>query len=253
MYEEIKDITDNVEYTKKHDDYLNSKKAYESALEQQANIKEQIADCYEQVTEYEEKIADTNAKLEINQLEGQQAYDTAVTSGELAARVRETELEKLMKEVESAQENMEECQECLQQFEDFVGDGKIYALESGIVTEIGYEEGDDLVTSGTIISYITAEDMKISVDVSQEDIVVLNVGDKVDIVFSAYEDEVYEGAISSIKTTSTSEYAAIVSYEVVIELKGDTSKLYGGMTADVTFVTEKKEDVVYVSFFKTIN
>ncbi len=247
LYEEIKDITDNVEYAKKHDDYLNAKKSYESALEQQANIKEQIADCYEQITEYEEKIADTNAKLEINRLGGQQAYDAAVTGGELAASVRETELEKLMTEVESAQENMEESQERLQKFEAFVGDGKVYALESGIVTEIGYEEGDDLVAYGTIISYTTAEDMKISVDVSQEDIVVLKVGDKVDIVFSAYEEELYEGIISSIKTTSTSDYAATVSYEVVIDLKGDTSKLYGGMTADVTFVTEKKEDVVYVS------
>ncbi|MBR3770642.1 MAG: HlyD family efflux transporter periplasmic adaptor subunit, partial [Clostridium sp.] len=135
----------------------------------------------------------------------------------------------------------------LSEFEAFVGDGKIYASESGIVTEIGYEEGDDLLTSGNIVSYTTAEDMKISVDVSQEDIVVLTVGDVVDIVFSAYEDEMYEGVISSIKTTATSGYAATVSYEVVIDLKGDTSKLYGGMTADVTFVTEKKEDVVYVS------
>ena len=247
LYEEIKDMTDNVEYAKKHDDYLNAKKSYENALQQQADIKEQIADCYEKISEYEEKIANTNAKLEVDMMEGQQEYESAVTTGALAASVRETELEKLMAEVESAQETVEEAKERLSEFEAFVGDGKVYASESGIVTEIGYEEGDDLVTSGEIISYTTAEDMKISVDVSQEDIVLLTVGDVVDIAFSAYDNEMYEGVISSIKTTATSDYAVTVSYEVVIDLKGYTSKLYGGMTADVTFVTEKKEDVVYVS------
>ena len=247
LHEKIKDMDDNVEYAKIHDDYLNAKKTYENAVKQQAEIKEQIADTYEKIKEYEVKITDTQVKAEINYMEGQQEYDTAVTTGELAASIRDTELEKLMTEVEGAQEDLEECRERLSEFEAFVGDGKIYAMESGIVTEIGYEEGDDLVEAGTIISYTTAEDMKISVDVSQEDIVNLTVGDVVDIVFSAYEEETYEGVISSIKTTATSEYAATVSYEVVIDLKGDTSKLYGGMTADVTFVTEKKKDVVYVS------
>ncbi|MBR3601589.1 MAG: hypothetical protein IKL49_04635, partial [Lachnospiraceae bacterium] len=79
LYEEIKVIRDVVEYAKKHDDYLNAKKTYENALQQQADIKEQIEDSYEKIAEYEQKIADTNSKLEINTMEGQQEYDSAVT------------------------------------------------------------------------------------------------------------------------------------------------------------------------------
>lgn len=244
---EIKESEDNVEYAKLHDDYLSARDSYESALERQASIKEQIAKAKEEMAEYEEKIADTGNKVEIDQLEGQQTYETTITEGELAASIRENEMEKLMTEVESAQEELEDSERILSEFEAFVGDGKVYAQEAGIITEIGYEEGDDLVSKGTIVSYTTATDMQISVDVSQEDIVDLEVGDAVEVVFAAYEEETYEGMISSIMTTSTSEYAATVSYEVVIDLKSDTSKLYGGMTADVTFVTEKKEDVVYVS------
>ena len=132
LHEKIKDITDNVEYAKIHDDYLNAKKSYENALKQQADIKEQIAESYEKIAEYELKITDTQAKAEINYMEGQQEYDTAVTTGELASSVRDTELEKLMAEVESAADDLEECQELLSEFEAFVGDGKIYASESGI-------------------------------------------------------------------------------------------------------------------------
>ena len=247
LHEEIKDIDDNVEYAKLHNDYLNAKESYENALKQQAQISEQIADAYEEIAEYEKKIESTHEKLEVTITEVQQEYDTTVTTGELAASVRDTEIEKLMAEVESVEEDLEECRKRLSDFESFVGDGKIYAKEAGIITEIGYEEGDELTDSATMVSYTTAEDMKISVDVAQEDIVSLKVGDAVDVVFSAYEEETYQGTISSIKTTSTSEYAATVSYEVAISLQGDTSKLYGGMTADVTFVTEKKEDVVYVA------
>lgn len=247
LYETLKETTDNVEYAKLHAKYITAKETYESAVQKQADIKKQIADDYEKIAEYEEKVADVYAKLDLTNLEGQQEYESTVTVGELAESVKNAELDSLMTEVEEAEETLQECTEKLEKFEEFVQDGTVYAGGTGIITEIGYEEGDSLVNSGTIVSYTTAEDMQISVDVSQEDIVNLTVGDTVDIEFSAYEGEQYTGTIISIMTTATSEYAATVSYPVTIKVEGDTSKLYGGMTADVTFVTEKKEDVIYVS------
>jgi HlyD family secretion protein len=112
---------------------------------------------------------------------------------------------------------------------------------------VGYDVDDYLVMSGVLISYATSDAMTISVDVSQEDVVTMKVGDSVDIVFSAYEDEQYEGIIQSITTTSTSRSSATVSYPVVISIQGDTSKLYSGMTADVTFVTDESKECVYIS------
>ena len=75
----------------------------------------------------------------------------------------------------------------------------------------------------------------------------LTVGDVVEISFTAYPDTVYEGTILSIDTTATSRNSSTISYQVVIGVGGDTQALYGGMTADITFVTEEKSDVLYVS------
>lgn len=75
----------------------------------------------------------------------------------------------------------------------------------------------------------------------------MKVGDSVDIAFSAYDGESYSGTIESITTTATSRSSATISYPVVISIQGDTSKLYGGMTADVTFTTEEVDDVTYIS------
>ena len=94
---------------------------------------------------------------------------------------------------------------------------------------------------------MTEDSITLSVDVSQEDIVDLTVGDGVTISFTAYPDEAYEGEITSITTTATSEHATTISYPVTIKVLGDTSKLYEGMTGDVTFVIDQKEQTKYVS------
>ena len=52
--------------------------------------------------------------------------------------------------------------------------------------------------------------MRISVDVTQEDIVDLQVGDAVDITFTAYPEDTYTGSILSINTTATSDYSNTV-------------------------------------------
>jgi HlyD family secretion protein len=127
-----------------------------------------------------------------------------------------------------------------------VGDGTVLAAESGIVTEVGYEAGDSLMNAGTLIAFAKADEMTVSVDVSQEDVVAMKVGDTVEISFSAYEGETYQGVIESITTTATSRNSATISYPVVVSIQGDTTLLYSGMTADVTFVTEEAENVCYV-------
>ena len=127
-----------------------------------------------------------------------------------------------------------------------MGDGTVLAAGSGIVTEVGYEAGDSLMNAGTLIAFAKADEMTVSVDVSQEDVVAMKVGDTVEISFSAYEGETYQGVIESITTTATSRNSATISYLVVVSIQGDTTLLYSGMTADVTFVTEEAENVCYV-------
>ena len=127
-----------------------------------------------------------------------------------------------------------------------MGDGTVLAAESGIVTEVGYEAGDSLMNAGTLIAFAKADEMTVSVDVSQEDVVAMKVGDTVEISFSAYEGKTYQGVIESITTTATSRNSATISYPVVVSIQGDTTLLYSGMTADVTFVTEQAENISYV-------
>lgn len=228
--------------------YINAKSRYESALNRLNQALESIESNEEQIAGLQKETEQASAKQAIEQLEAKQEYEDGTLSSRNAQVSYTAELESLKEELEEALEELEAIQEQVDAFEAFVGsDGVVYAGGSGIVTEVGFKAGDSLVMSGVLVSYAPADRMQITVDVSQEDITSLSVGDSVEIEFKAYEGKKYEGVIASIVTTSTSEGSATVSYPVTIDVQGDTEGLFGGMTADVTFVTESKEDVLYVS------
>ncbi len=235
-------------YVSTQTQYLNAKSQYESALSRMEQAEKSIASNEEQIESLEKQVNQASAKKSIEQMETKQTYESDLLTGEIAEVEYTAELESLKEELTEAEEELNEVKEQVEAFEEFVGlDGIVYAKGSGIVTEVGYAVGDTLVRSGNLVSYAPEANMTISVDVSQEDIITLEVGDSVKIEFSAYEDEIYEGVITSIVTTNTSDSSATVSYPVTISVLGDTAKLYGGMTANITFVTEEKEDVLYIS------
>ena len=228
--------------------YVSAQTQYQNAKTALEQAQQNLEDNTEEIASLEEQLANAQAKCAIDMLDAKEAYEEALIEGDNAQTTYNAQLESLEETLNEAEEEKNQVEEKLQAFEDFVGeDGILYADGSGIVTQVGYEAGDNLVQSGVILSYAAPDDMTISVDVTQEDVVDFAVGDLVEILFTAYEDTPYEGTILSIDTTATARNSNTISYTVVIGVNGDTELLYGGMTADITFVTEEKEDVLYVS------
>lgn len=228
--------------------YLNEKKTYENAKDTMTKAIQAFEDNARKIATLTNDLAAAQAKQGLEQLDVKETYKEASINGGNAQITYHAKVESLKETLLEAEEKKAKRQKQLDDFEAFVGtDGCLYAKEGGIVTEVAYEEGKTLKAAGTLLSYAAPEDMTISVDVAQEDVVDLKVGNKVDITFSAYENTPYIGNVQSINMTATSETSNTVSYTVIIAVEGDTSLLYGGMTADVIFVTKQKEDVVYVS------
>ena len=228
--------------------YLSARSKYQQAKNALTQAENAVTENESAITDLQNQLAAAQAKQKINKLDTEETYQEAVITGQNAQTTYNATVEDLKETLQEAEETKEKREEQLQAFEDFVGsEGILYATEDGVITGVSYEAGDRLTTTGTIFSYATADDMRISVDVTQEDIVDLQVGDAVDITFTAYPEESYTGNILSINTTATSDYSNTVSYTVEISVEGALEKLYGGMTADVIFVTEEKEDVLYIS------
>ncbi len=241
-------MDNTVNYMVFQNGYLSARTKYQQAKSALTQAENAVTDNESAITDLQNQLAAAQAKQNIDKLDAEETYQEAVITGQNAQTTYNATVEDMKETLQEAEETKEKREEQLQAFEDFVGsDGILYATEDGVITEVSQEAGDRLTTTGTLFSYATAENMRISVDVTQEDVVDLQVGDAVDITFTAYPEDSYTGSILSINTTATSDYSNTVSYTVEISVEGELEQLYGGMTADVIFVTEEKEDVLYVS------
>lgn len=224
----------------------NAEKSYEEFLAKADDSNEQIEEKMNQIKEIQEEMAYNEILLEKELLSAAQEIEASNLAGSIAQTKQSNSLSSYETSLTKAQEELQECTERLECFEEFVGDGTVYAKGTGLITAVGYEEGASLISAGTLLSYAVSDAMTIQVDVAQEDVTTMKVGDTVFVKFAAYEEENYEGSIQSITTTATSRNSATVSYPVTILLLGDTSKIYGGMTADITFIIEEVQDVLYI-------
>lgn len=246
-YEET-DLHNSTAYTSNLSDYQQAESQLEMLEEQLQGYRDTITDNQAEIEKKKKEIEDAEISQILSNQEAENNYNSASLEGELAQEIYDYSVNSLSEAVNQAQTELHEIQEKLDAFEAFVGeDNQIYAAESGLVTSVFYEAGDDLINEGAMLTYAKEDEYTVSIDVSEEDVAAITVGDSVELVFSAYPEQTWEGEIISITTTATSEHVSTISYPVNILVLGDTSLLYGGMTADVTFVTDSATDVLYVS------
>ena len=81
--------------------------------------------------------------------------------------------------------------------------------------------------------------MQVEADVDEADIGQVKTGQRVTFTVDAYMNDVFEGTVNQIrmKPTTTSN---VVTYTVIIEAPNPDQKLFPGMTASVTIVTEEQ-------------
>lgn len=177
----------------------------------------------------------------------QQDYQTKQLTAQKAKEVYNLAVSAANDTVTEAQEDLDEAQEKLDEFETFVGDGGIRSAYTGTIMDLGYEKGSSLSSSTAIATFVDASNVEVTVDVSEEDISVVTVGDTVNIEFLAYPDVLYSGTVTGIAGSVTNQKTSTVNYPVTVVVSGDVSQLYDGMTGDVTFITKEVVDVLCVS------
>lgn len=147
------------------------------------------------------------------------------------------------------QSNIEydDLQLSLQSQYDELEDYTVKSPISGTVIKKSYKAGDTIGNSTQSVVLATIADMskmKFTMDVDELDISKIQVGQAVDVVADALEDQVFAGTITQIIQEGESENG-VTTYpvEVVIDTPGD---LMIGMNVTATVVVESKADVLKV-------
>ena len=216
--------------------------SYESK-HQDAELKKQEAQA---------KLTTAQNNYEVKVLQAKKDYEETMLNYNNASTQYTIDVNGIDSDVDSASETLADAKEALEEFEDFIGDGIVYAEYSGKLMTVGYAEGDALSSDTAIADFSDASAVTMTVAVSQEDISAITIGDVVMIELTAYDGEEFLGTVSEMDT-STSSGSSTVSYNVTVTFSGDISKVYGDMTGNVTFIQKQVPDVVYVSNKAIIN
>jgi HlyD family secretion protein len=120
---------------------------------------------------------------------------------------------------------------------------------SGTVINKSVEGGQTVAASlSTPTLFTIAEDlsrMEILADVDESDIGQIKVGQDVDFEVAAYMNKQFAGRVKQLRLQPKT-VSNVVTYTVVVEAANQEGLLLPGMTATVSFVTEKHTDVLLV-------
>lgn len=184
--------------------------------------------------------------LTTQSIEAKQVYENAMTNYQYAEQLYAIDTDGLEDDLKEAKETAQEAEDALNEFEKQIGDGIIYAEYSGTVMSVAYSNGDEITNDAAVATFADADNVTMTVSVSQEDISEISIGNEANISLTAYEGELFSGEVSGIETSSTPG-SSTVNYEVEVRFTGDIRKVYSGMTGEVTFVEKESSDVLYIS------
>ena len=126
---------------------------------------------------------------------------------------------------------------------------KIISPVDGVVVSRSVDVGQTVAASfQTPTLFMVAQDltqMQIEVNVSEADIGRIKVGQDVTYTLDGYNNQEFHGKVSQVRISPTT-VSNVVTYTVIVDVSNDDNILIPGMTANVSVITNKSEDVVSV-------
>lgn len=181
-------------------------------------------------------------------------WDKAISSFEVAKAAKE-----------SAYFNVKSASATVNEAKDNLGRTTIYAPEGGTISSLAVELGERVLgtqqMAGTeIMRVANLNNMEVEVDVNENDIVKINVGDAAKVEVDAYLKKEFKGIVTSISNSASTTLTAdqVTNFKVKIRILKESyqdltegkpasySPFRPGMTATVDIITKRKTNVLGV-------
>jgi len=188
-------------------------------------------------------------------------FETAESNYQVARQ----ELESAKQSVEAARFAVKSAEASVEEARENLSLTSIYAPVGGIVSKLDVEQGERVVgtsqMAGTeMLRIADLNRMEVRVDVNENDIIRVNMGDTaiVDVDAYSYMDKEFKGVVTSIASTANEKLTseAVTEFEVRIRLLNESYQdlmtdkgpypFRPGMTASVDIITQKKERTLSV-------
>lgn len=166
---------------------------------------------------------------------------------------------------QSAYYNVQSASATVNEAKDNLGRTTIYAPADGTISMLNVELGERVLgtqqmTGTEILRVANLNNMEVEVDVNENDIVKINVGDSAKVEVDAYLKKKFRGIVTSISNSASSTLTSdqVTNFKVKVRILKESyqdlltgkplsySPFRPGMTATVDIITTRKENVMGV-------
>jgi len=153
-----------------------------------------------------------------------------------------------------AESEVERASAYLKQADDDLAKTQLISPMDGAVTQLLKEEGEIALGSqfqaDVIMTVADLARMEILTEIDENDVVMVEIGDKANIEIDAVPDTVFAGVVSEIAHTATTRgrgtQEEVTNFEVKVAVRSSVEKLRPGMSATVDIETETHSDILHI-------
>ncbi len=186
-------------------------------------------------------------EYDTGKIEAQAVYDNRILKYESAQEIYDTAIASSTLSYEIAVEEYEEAKAKLDEFDSIIVDNNLIATSDGVISDVSIDVGDSIYQGSSIITYNAYEDVSITITLEEEDREQIEIGTPANITVIALAEELFAGEVTEIGDAVYDNDTGINTYEVTITLSGNLEKVFDGMSAEVTLITENQKNVLYVN------
>ena len=168
--------------------------------------------------------------------------------------ISKQELEQIEASFELASSQVDQARSLLLSREDELSKTKLQAPAYGIVTSLTKEVGEMAVggmfNPGVVMTIADLTRMEVLVDVNENDVVTVTVGDTAEIEVDAFPDTIFYGVVSEIAHTAQSmnlgSQEQVTNFKVKVKMIDPPGNIRPGMSSTVNIITEIRNDAISI-------
>ena len=168
--------------------------------------------------------------------------------------ISKQELEQVEASYELATSQVDQARAALLSREDELSKTRLVAPKYGIVTSLTKEEGEmalgGMFNPGVLMTIADLSFMEVLVDVNENDVVTINVGDTTEIEIDAFPDTLFYGVVSEIAHTAQNlnmgSQQQVTNFKVKVKILEPPKRIRPGMSSTVNIISETIENTISI-------
>jgi HlyD family secretion protein len=158
-------------------------------------------------------------------------------------------------QLDAQQGLVQQAQAALKESGESLNKTAIYSPMDGTVSKLNVELGERVLGSGfsqgtDLMTVADLGKMEAIVDVDENDVVLVSIGDTAKIQLDAFKNKVYDGVVTQIansaKTTAAGTQEEVVNFAIKIALNEFNAQVRPGMSCNADIEVETKDNVLAV-------